>query len=683
MGAWIVLVRTPHTLIALTPQCSPEGTMLVSELCANSNSFYKLHPGACEFKLTPKLVSRLDIPRVLLVGLRPPTRFNHTPMIALGIASLAAVLRQHHWARVRMLDMRLGATITDVLNLVDEWEPDLIGISIDFGELATFHKLAETLYASPLDKKPLLFAGNYLAHLFSDTLLKRYPYSIICHGEGEQFTLDLIEYRRGALSLDQISGAAYLECDIVRRNPVKRYKMDTLPFPALDDLDKVVKDHGAVMLELTRGCSWNACTFCPRHHKQMIWRALPVEQAANWISWADQILNSHPEIRRRIYLCDEELIGQFDASGTEWLTDLSNAIASRNILNPIEINTRADQVIDMTRGWKWNLLRWRALRRLKRNGLQRILLGLESGSPSVLLRFKKGHSVEEGALAVRVITALGIDIRITFVTYDPLMTCNELMENYKFLGRQDILLRGVNALDELWEKLDCPEWLSTRAVGEPLFTKVCYLHNAMVVLPDSQYAKNIDKELKSVGGHEAGSTSTAVGTFRMPGNTCISDDNNRSRERPKHHYREPIIGEISDAGERWTLLANQLTYMIANAKLEGMKNYKQLQMESSKKIHAASYELLGLYAQLIAPRSTTSISAEIDRLRGKWQAGVISDKQVVDQLFDQTSVRLREVVYDFIMLMEEPATSSQAIAFNEWLDLLSDRLGHSQTHPLS
>ena len=45
----------------------------------------------CRISLTDPLRSRLQLPRVLLVGLSPSDGFAHTPMIALVVNSVAAV----------------------------------------------------------------------------------------------------------------------------------------------------------------------------------------------------------------------------------------------------------------------------------------------------------------------------------------------------------------------------------------------------------------------------------------------------------------------------------------------------------------------------------------------------------------------------------------------------------------
>src|SRR5262249_27070492 len=52
---------------------------------------------------------------------------------------------------------------------------------------------------------------------------------------------------------------------------------------------------------------------------------------------------------------------------------------------------------------------------LKKAGLSRIFFGLESGSPSQLVRYRKGVTASEGARAVQLCRQLGLEVEVGFI----------------------------------------------------------------------------------------------------------------------------------------------------------------------------------------------------------------------------------------------------------------------------
>ena len=72
-----------------------------------------------------------------------------------------------------------------------------------------------------------------------------------------------------------------------------------------------------------------------------------------------------------------------------------------------------------------------------------MLFGVESGVDSILERFNKETTGYQNALAIRTLSALGVPTRFTYITFDQLMTLEELKATYAFQGRTDLLLRPM------------------------------------------------------------------------------------------------------------------------------------------------------------------------------------------------------------------------------------------------
>src|SRR5262249_36719610 len=82
----------------------------------------------------------------------------------LNVARLAQWARFQHAARVRAVDLALsfGGNIQLLAADVAESCPDILGVSINFGELDSFQALVASLRVS-CSTKPVLCAGNVLA----------------------------------------------------------------------------------------------------------------------------------------------------------------------------------------------------------------------------------------------------------------------------------------------------------------------------------------------------------------------------------------------------------------------------------------------------------------------------------------------------------------------------------------
>lgn len=67
-------------------------------------------------------------------------------------------------------------------------------------------------------------------------------------------------------------------------------------------------------------------------------------------------------------------------------------------------------------------------------------------------RFGKGTTIQQNILALRILTALGIKIRIGFIMFDPLMKdISELKENLDFLARTDAIMNPLNIKNYTYE----------------------------------------------------------------------------------------------------------------------------------------------------------------------------------------------------------------------------------------
>ena len=148
-----------------------------------------------------------------------------------------------------------------------------------------------------------------------------------------------------------------------------------------------------------------------------------------------QVFDRHPEVSRTLYLVDEEAIGAATRRGGSRVGAGAHA-ARRRVSVGVVLPRRPGRGSATGPG-----LAHRAGRHVapaRRDGLRRMLFGVESGVTSILARFNKETTAEQNALAIRTLSALGIPTRFTYITFDQLMDTGELRASHAFQGRTDL-----------------------------------------------------------------------------------------------------------------------------------------------------------------------------------------------------------------------------------------------------
>ena len=205
------------------------------------------------------------------------------------------------------------------------------------------------------------------------------------------------------------------------------------------------------------------------------------------------VAHRYPEVGRNLYLVDEEFIGRGDGSEGRAL-GIAKAIHQAGF--KWESSTRTDQVASADEDEEWHARRAAFWRELQRQGLRRMLFGVESGVDSVLQRFAKGVTREQNIRAIRTLSALGVPTRFTYITFDHLMTLQELRASYEFLGRTDLLLRASPQLEpsEISAHIQDTSFISANGSGTPFYSNVTYMLVTMECLTSSAYTRMVREQ---------------------------------------------------------------------------------------------------------------------------------------------------------------------------------------------
>ena len=320
-----------------------------------------------------------------------------------GIIQLAAYL-ESHTGDVQLEVLDCNAEKVDWRNMeqrIAAAKPDVVACA----SLATCntYAVAKTLEtAKRVVPDALTVTGGQHFSATALNSLQQFPeIDVIVRGEGEQTFTELVEAHRVKASFSNIKGLSYRHGNAIVHNEMRPLieNLEDLPFPGYH-LVKVnmSKYHFKVMggennpyalIEGARGCN-HQCTFCTQwRHWQACWRVKSAKRIA------DEMAFCHHEFGSKfIWLTDDNFgAGQRPA-------EIAEEIISKHLPEDVLwfVQARCDDIIRNKE----------ILPRLRKSGLNWVLLGVENSSPQTLESYKKGITPADAKVAVRLLKDNGI-----------------------------------------------------------------------------------------------------------------------------------------------------------------------------------------------------------------------------------------------------------------------------------
>ncbi len=317
-----------------------------------------------------------DAPRVLLVD---PYVAREDPMErkfvelypSLGILTLAAWLRDHG-IETEVTDLTFARDAEPVTRHIRRFRPHLVGVHTKTLTLPRALEIAERARAESV---PIL-AGGPDAATRPDRYLRE-GFDAVVPSEGELTLVDVATRIRDGVPLPGCPGTVALAGHRVVRGPARPFlrDLDDLPLPAWDLIDmeaylsawqaRTGERRAAILT--SRGCPFD-CSWCSKPTFGRTYRQQSV----------DRVLRELRALHERygvdyVRFCD-------DVFGVDrhWLEALLDAMISNGPHLKFECLARVD------------LLKTDLLDRMKRAGLQRVYLGVESGSQKMLDAMNRG-----------------------------------------------------------------------------------------------------------------------------------------------------------------------------------------------------------------------------------------------------------------------------------------------------
>ena len=310
----------------------------------------------------------------------------------------------------------------------------------------------------------MVILGHDFATLNCRTILAGSPvFDCVCLGEGEAVfpALALALSRRTPLA--DIAGLAWREADgaVAVNDPGAPLELDTLAWPARDDLARVLALGLSASLFTSRGCPYR-CTFCTTGQTARLtsprrpYRTKSVDGVVEEMEGLARRFGV-----RRVTIVDDVFLTAQDSSKARAVA-LADSLLARRLGLGFMCDCRAD-ALDLD-----------ILAHLKQAGLQRLFVGFESGSAGQLAFYDKRIPADI-ASQLQGVRDLGLEIIPGIITYHPALEPQEARETlgiidasgytgtYPFLNRIVVhpgtrLFEQYDALGYLTEGFPVPQW---------------------------------------------------------------------------------------------------------------------------------------------------------------------------------------------------------------------------------
>lgn len=253
---------------------------------------------------------------------------------------------------------------------------------------------------------------------------------IVAMGEGEPLVLDLAQRLYLGESLESMPGICYrTPGGKLKQNPNRPliHDLELLPFPARDQL----RHHGNkleyVRVSTSRGCVAN-CTFCSAPHLKnrvqegKAWRGRGAQQIVDEV---EMIVRNHNF--RTIDFVDSTFEDPDGGRvGKQRIREIAQEILDRKLDIYYNVCMRAENWADTPEDNATMAL-------LVRSGLEKVNVGIESGTDEELQLWEKRATVRDNVTVIKMLRDHGIYLAMGFIPFHPYATVDTVLANAAFL----------------------------------------------------------------------------------------------------------------------------------------------------------------------------------------------------------------------------------------------------------
>ncbi len=359
----------------------------------------------------------------------------------LGVALMTSVLRRGGFT-VRIVEVKTSEH-QQALEQLQAYDPKLICFTLMSLNVETCKSFC-TLLRQEMPEV-VVACGGPAGTYAGDQVLAHIPeIDIVAVGEGEPTIWDLVQKLYLGEPLESCAGIIYRKPDgSIQKAPLRSlmHNLDALPFPARDQFEQHGNDLEYMRLSTSRGCVAR-CTFCSAPNvsnmiqKGKAWRGRSVESVLEEL---------------------KGLAGRYNYRTFDFI-DSTFEDPDGGKLGKGRIRKIAQGILDAKLDIYYNCCmraeNWKdddneLLDLLFRSGLEKVNVGIESGTEEELILWDKRATVEDNVRMIRLLREHGIYLAMGFIQFHPYSTVDTLRANALFLKNHN----GHN-LRRLTERLE-------------------------------------------------------------------------------------------------------------------------------------------------------------------------------------------------------------------------------------
>jgi anaerobic magnesium-protoporphyrin IX monomethyl ester cyclase len=340
----------------------------------------------------------------------PPDGFQPTDLdpdfhqIPYGLLSLGAqALRAGHAVKVLNLSSYSWGEATSVL---DQLDAEVFGLSCWTANRRGV-KFVSDYVRERCPNAHIVVGGPHATPLAEEVLRHYTSIDTVCTGESELTFLELLERLSAGRDVRGIAGTYYRDGSAIAKGP---------PRANINDLDTLASPHDYFdthIVMTSRGCPWQ-CTFCGA---ETTWGRGFRGQSINYV------LDSLEAALARLPVKMLQIKDDTFTANKKRALEICKGIRERKLNFMWSCDTRVD------------VLSEELVREMRLAGCQRLSLGVESGSPTILRAINKKITVEKIEEAARLAKNYGIAVRFYMMLGNRGETRETFHETLDFLER--------------------------------------------------------------------------------------------------------------------------------------------------------------------------------------------------------------------------------------------------------
>ncbi|HEX7243890.1 MAG TPA: radical SAM protein [Longimicrobiaceae bacterium] len=359
----------------------------------------------------------------------------------LGVAYMTAVLRRAGFA-TRIWAVAHGSENAAVQE-IEAYAPRLACFTLMSLNVASCRLFVRAL-REKLPPTPIA-CGGPAATFAGATVLEQIPeVDIVASGEGETTILDIVQRLYLEEDLGSCAGIFFRGVDsVVHATPTRspNHDLDALPFPARDQLEANGNRLEYVRVSTSRGCVAR-CTFCSapnlgnRVQGGKAWRG---RSPGSVVEELEHLVSTYGF---RTFDFIDSTFEDPDGGrvGKARIARIAEGILERGLDIYYNCCMRAEN---------WSESDGELLALLVRSGLEKVNIGIESGTESELRLWDKKATVEDNHRVLALMREHGVYVAMGFIQFHPYSTLETLRTNAAFLKQW-----GGHNLRRLTERLE-------------------------------------------------------------------------------------------------------------------------------------------------------------------------------------------------------------------------------------